>query len=295
MQMDVDKDPLDSHSTRHPPLLSARSPSPQSLSSSEPLRRVQPPPMSRVESPRPASPPRQTSSVPGPLPDAEPPPAHSSPRTDASSPPPSSPQATPKVKMSLKDFAMRKKKQREEEQARAAVLPSDSLPPSGQSGASAAVDPPSSDAARDPNGCEHAARDVAAPRVATENNTSRSDCDVESTDLSSGPTSHPESESSASTKAGIVRAASPGNGHPLPDAATWRVRRFPYIRARSLSVLLQLLLPPPPPPRGSRLAMLSRTACRRRLPTAPDPPTSHRPYQHPCARSRVGRAPFARE
>ncbi|KAH8989042.1 hypothetical protein EDB86DRAFT_2008934 [Lactarius hatsudake] len=212
IQMDVDKDPYDSQSTRHPPLLNARSPSPQSLTSSEPLRRVQPPPMSRVDSPRPASPSRQTSSVPGPLPDAEPPPAPSSPRTDASSPPPSSLQATPKVKMSLKDFAMRKKKQREEEQARGAV-PSDSFPPSGQSGA--CVDPPSSDAARDPNGSEQAARDVVAPRVAIDD-AARSDCDVESTYPSSRPTFHAESEPSASTKVGIVSAAS----RPLPDPAT---------------------------------------------------------------------------
>ncbi|KAH9175710.1 hypothetical protein EDB89DRAFT_277193 [Lactarius sanguifluus] len=141
-------------------------------------------------------------------------PTPSSPCTDASSPPPSSLQATPKVKMSLKDFAMRKKKQREEEQARG-VLPSDSLPPSGQSGASVAHDPPSSDAARDPNGCEQAARDVVAPRVATDD-AARSNCDVESTYLSSRPTFHAESESSASTKARFISAAS----RPPPDLAT---------------------------------------------------------------------------
>ena len=161
IQMDVDPD--------------ARSPSPQSLSSSEPLRRVLPPPMSRVESPSPASPSRQSS---GTLPDAEPPPVHSSPRTTASPPPPPILQAVPKVKMSLKDFAIRKRKQREEEQARAVVLPTDSLSPS---------DPPSSEASRDP---DDSVGDVATPRVAT-----RSKCDVES---------HSESES------GIVRAASPG-------------------------------------------------------------------------------------
>ncbi|KAH8996505.1 hypothetical protein EDB86DRAFT_2829162 [Lactarius hatsudake] len=126
-RMDVDKDPYDSQSTRHPPLLNACSPSPQSLTSSEPLWRVQHPPMSQVDSPRPASPSRQTSSVLGPLSDAEPPPAPSSPRIDASSPSPSL-QAGPKVKMSLKEFAMRKKKEREEEQARGAVLPSAGTP-----------------------------------------------------------------------------------------------------------------------------------------------------------------------
>jgi hypothetical protein len=148
IRMDVDSDLRDSEPTPHCP----RSPSPQSLSSSsEPFRRLQPLPMNRVESP---SPTRQTSSVLRPLPDAEPPPppGPSSPRPVASPPPPPSLQATPKVKISLKDFAMRKK-QREEEQARAAVGP-DSLHPCGQSRTSAASDPPSSDAGRDPDGCE---------------------------------------------------------------------------------------------------------------------------------------------
>ncbi|KAH9060640.1 hypothetical protein EDB87DRAFT_570726 [Lactarius vividus] len=210
IQMDVDKDSCDSQSTRHSPSLNARSP--QSLTSSEPLRREQPPPMSRMDSPRPASPSRQTSSVPGPLPDAEPPQALSSPRTNGSSPPLSSLQAAPKVKMSLKDFAMRKKTQREEVQVRGAVLPSDTLPPSEQSGTGGAHE---EDTVRDPNGCEQAARDVAAPRVASDD-AARSDFDVESIDLSSRPIFHAGSRSSASAKAGIVSAAS----RPLPDPAT---------------------------------------------------------------------------
>jgi hypothetical protein len=205
----------------------ARSPSPQSLSSSEPLRRVLPPPMSRVESPSPASPTRQTSSVPGPLPDAEPPPEHSSPRTTASPPPPPTMQAVPKVKMSLRDFAMRKKKQREEEQARAVVLPLDLLPPSG------AFDPPSSDASRDP---DDAVGDVTTPRMA------RSECDVESTDMHSE-----ESESGAASPGGaatngvlqrLSRTASPP---PSPsdsedsDASTTRMAPPTHPRSFSLS------------------------------------------------------------
>ena len=206
IQMDVDKDLHASDPTQH----RARSPSPRPLSSSEPLRRLQLPPMSREESPSPTPPSRQTSSVPGPLPDAEPPPppAPSSPRTAASPPPPPSPQTTPKVKMSLKDFAMRKKKQREEEQARVVVVPPESLHSRGQSGTSATSDPPS-DPARDRDGCEES-----APTVATDN--TRSDCGVESHGLIVHAES--EAESSASTKAEIALTASTGYGRPLQDA-----------------------------------------------------------------------------
>ena len=210
IQMDVDKDLHDSDPTRH----RVRSPSPRPLSSSEPLQRLHPPPMSREESPSPTPPSRQTSLVPGPLPDAEPPPPPpppppSSPRTAASPPPPSSPQATPKVKMSLKDFAMRRKKQREEEQARAVVVSPESLHSRGQSGASSTSDPPSSDAARDPDGCEEP-----APTAATDN--TRSDCEMELHGLSVHAES--EAESSTPTKAEIVRMTSPRNGRPLQDA-----------------------------------------------------------------------------
>ena len=196
-QMDVDKDLHDPDATPH---RSARSPSPQSLTSSEPLRRVRPPLINRVESPSPTPPSRQTSSVPEALPDAEPPPAHSSPHMAASPPPPPLLQAVPKVKMSLKDFAMRKKKQREEEQARAAVLPPDSSPPPRE----AFDHPPLSDASRDIEGCEHE-EDVATPRA-------RSDCDV-------GLVSHSESESSTS----IVRTATTST--PVPNGVFRRLSR----------------------------------------------------------------------
>ena len=228
IQMDVDNDLRDSEPTPH----RSRSPSPQSLSSSEPFRRLQPLPMSRVESP---SPTRQTSSVLGPLPDAEPPPppGPSSPRPAASSPPPPSPQATPKVKMSLKDFAMRKKKQREEEQARAAVVP-DSLHPCGQSGTSVASDPPSSDAGRDTDGCEQA-----SPGVAADN--ARNVCEVEA----SRPTFHAESESSAPTKAEIVRAASPRRPAAAATSTT------PVTNGNGVLRRLSRAASPPPSPSDS--------------------------------------------
>ncbi|KAF8261831.1 hypothetical protein EI94DRAFT_1745057, partial [Lactarius quietus] len=105
IQMDENEDDL--HADSDPtPRRRTRSPSPQSLlsPSSEPLRRLQsptppPPPLARAPSPSPSSPPPH---------------------------PPLSPQVTPKVKMSLKDFAMRKKKQREEELAWTAVGLADS-------------------------------------------------------------------------------------------------------------------------------------------------------------------------
>ncbi|KAI0262820.1 hypothetical protein BC834DRAFT_971881 [Gloeopeniophorella convolvens] len=116
MPMVVDKDAHDSDLTPRSPSCDVRSPSPQSLATSEPLRRVQSPPHPLVESPRPVSPPQEASSPAEPLPAAEPPPSDS-PLLPASLPPVLPP--VPKVKMSLKDFAMRKKKQREEELARA--------------------------------------------------------------------------------------------------------------------------------------------------------------------------------
>ncbi|KAN0129448.1 hypothetical protein V8E53_012780 [Lactarius tabidus] len=193
VQMDVDfdnnnKDSPCADSDDSDPTLHyyARSPSPSSpqpLTSSEPLRRLQHP-----VSPSPTSSPTHLiASILGALPDAEPPPA--SPASPPSPPPapPLSPQVTPKVKMSLKDFAMRKKKQREEEMAKVTVVSADS--------ASAASDPPSPEAARD------------------HNSAARSECEVQSS-------GHAEPEYSMSTKAEIVRAASPRNARPPPDATT---------------------------------------------------------------------------
>ena len=118
MDQDKDPDPCDSG-----PTPCVRSPSPQSLSSSEPLTRVHCPPKSQVEPLSPASFPHLSLVTPEPLVTSDPPPFV------ASTPPPPK---VPKVKMSLKDFAMRKKKQREEEQARAAALPLSPTPRNGE-------------------------------------------------------------------------------------------------------------------------------------------------------------------
>jgi hypothetical protein len=120
-QMDLDKDPDPCNSG---PIPCVRSLSPQPLSLSEPLR-MQCPPKSLVEPLSPASSPLSLA-APEPLVASEPPLAQSPPLA-ASTP---SPPKVPKVKMSLKDFAMRKKR-REEERARAAALPLSSTPING--------------------------------------------------------------------------------------------------------------------------------------------------------------------
>ena len=118
-QMDLDKDPDPCDSGPTP---CVRSPSPQPLSSSEPLMRVQCPPKSQVEPLSPVSSPHLSLAAPEPVVASDPFPLA------ASTPPP--PKVS-KVKMSLKDFAMRKKKQREEEQARVAALPLSPTPRNG--------------------------------------------------------------------------------------------------------------------------------------------------------------------
>jgi uncharacterized protein len=117
MPMDVDKDPRNSGVTSYPPLWDARSPSPHPLTSLEPLRRVQSPPENQVESPSPTSSPHISLAAPEAPVDPNLPPALSPPPASPTPPP----LPAPKVKMSLKDFAMRRKKQREEELARAAA------------------------------------------------------------------------------------------------------------------------------------------------------------------------------
>jgi uncharacterized protein len=133
MDLDKDSDPCDSGP---PPWV--RSPSPQPLCSSEPLTRVPCLSKSQVESLSPASSPYLSLDAPEQLVASDPPPAQSPPLAAST---PSLPKI-PKVKMSLKDFAMRKKKQREEEQARAAALP---LSPTPRNGGPVDVVPPDSD------------------------------------------------------------------------------------------------------------------------------------------------------
>ena len=159
MQMDLDKDPDPSDSGATPRI---RSPSPQPLSSSEPLTRVQSPPKSRVEPLSPASSPH-LSLAREPLVDPDPPQAQSPPLA-ASTP---SSLKVPKVKMSLKDFAMRKKKQREEELARAAAVP-----PTSRNGGYVDISPDSDqslDAARSPGitdgASEASTQDMDTPRA----------------------------------------------------------------------------------------------------------------------------------
>lgn len=136
MHIDTAKDPHDSGLTPCSPPLSVRSSSPQSLASSESLRRVQSPPHSR-ESPTPASSSHRSLGAPGSLVDSDPPPAPPPPLAASMAPVP----VPAKVKMSLKDFAMRKKKQREEERARAAALPPEPMSKFGESMAVVASDP----------------------------------------------------------------------------------------------------------------------------------------------------------
>ncbi|KAI0248958.1 hypothetical protein BJV78DRAFT_1363231 [Lactifluus subvellereus] len=158
-QMDVDKDACNSSQIQHTPLQTTRSPSPQTLTSSEPLRRVPSPVQSGVVSPCSASAPPQSPAFPEPVVDAEPPPAQSPPCTPTAPAPPA-----PKVKMSLKDFAMRKKKQREEELARAAALPPDCESGSRQPAGVATSNSPV-EATCNPCGSDG---DVATSRVPTE-------------------------------------------------------------------------------------------------------------------------------
>lgn len=159
-QMDLDKDP---DACDWGPTPCVRSPSPQPLSSSEPLTRVQCPPMSQVEPLSPASSPHMSLATPEP---SDRPPEQSPPLV-ALTPP------APKVKMSLRDFAMRKKKQREEEQARAAALP---LSPTPRNGGPVDVVSPDSDPPLNTaenlgitNGASEAtASENATPRMTTE-------------------------------------------------------------------------------------------------------------------------------
>ena len=163
-QMDVDKDPCDSVVSPCPPPWDIRSPSPQSLASSEPLRRVSSPTKSEVESPSLTSSPHPCLVAPEVLLDSDPPPAQSPPPKVPTPPPP----PVPKVKMSLKDFALRRKKQREEELARAAAQPPD---PTARNGGP--VDVVVSDATLDvacspgviDGGDEVTGSDIATPRV----------------------------------------------------------------------------------------------------------------------------------
>ena len=160
MDLDLDPDPCDSDPTPR-----VRSPSPQPLSSSEPFTRVQSSPKSQVEPLSPASSPHLSPAAPEPLVDPDPPRARSPPLA-ALTP---SPLKVPKVKMSLKDFAMRKKKQREEELARATALPPS---PASRNGESVDVSPDSDqslDPARNPGvsdgSSEASAEETATPRA----------------------------------------------------------------------------------------------------------------------------------
>jgi len=155
--LDEDPDPSDSG-----PTPCVRSPSPQPLSSSEPLTRLQSSPKSQIDPLSPASSPHRSPAAPAPLVDPDPPRARSPPLA-ASTP---SPLKVPKVKMSLKDFAMRKKKQREEELARVTALPPS---PTSRNGGSVDVSPDSdqsSDSARNP-GVTDGANEASAQEMAT--------------------------------------------------------------------------------------------------------------------------------
>ncbi|KAF8261837.1 hypothetical protein EI94DRAFT_1745077 [Lactarius quietus] len=212
IQMDENEDDLraDSDPT---PRRRTRSPSPQSLlsPSSEPLRRLPsptppPPPLARAPSPSPSSPPPH---------------------------PPLSPQVTPKVKMSLKDFAMRKKKQREEELARTAVGPADSdeahdLNGIGPTQTRSDCEPTSSStSATNGNGI---LRRVSRSRTASPPPSPSEDSeDSEAGGASmprSAPPTHPRSfslssSSSSSTTTVASTSAAPGP-HRLPPSSTYR-------------------------------------------------------------------------
>jgi uncharacterized protein len=139
VQMDVDKDPRDAGVIPCSPLRDARSPSPQPLTYFEPLRRMQSPPRNQVDSPPSLTSPSHLSlAAPEASEDPDLPPALSPPPASPTPPP----LPTPKVKMSLKDFAMRRKKQREEELARAAAQSPDLLSRNGRSVDSVASNAP---------------------------------------------------------------------------------------------------------------------------------------------------------
>jgi uncharacterized protein len=219
MDMDEDPDPCDSGPTPR-----VRSPSPQPLSSSEPLTREGSRPKNPVE---PLSP-TLSVATPGPSVESDPPPTHSPPLV-ASSPPPLK---VPKVKMSLKDFAMRKKKQREEELARAAALPPS---PTLRNGGSVDVSP-DSDPPLDParnfgitdGASETSSQDTATPRVSiavidsvaepTVLRRSATDMDHEPSLYSLPQISDVHFDTSlASTLAEIAQVIPPGKGCQLQD------------------------------------------------------------------------------
>lgn len=220
MQMDIDQDACNSGQIQHTPPQSARSPSPQTLASSEPLRRVPSPVQSEVVSPCPAP---ASPAFPEPVVDAEPPQAQSPPRAPTPPPPPA-----PKVKMSLKDFKMRKKKQREEELARAAALSPDCESGSGQTAGVATSSSPV-EATCNPSGSDGA--DVATSMVPTES-VGAMDCVADAVVLPE-PAALVESESSlynlhqtngvhftsslSSTRAELVHAIPIGKESQLQD------------------------------------------------------------------------------
>ena len=211
MVLDKDPDPCDSDPTPH-----VRSPSPQPLSSSEPLTRVKSPPMSQVEPLSPPSSQHLSPAAPEPLATSDLPPAQS-PLPAASTPP--SPKV-PKVKMSLKDFAMRKKKQRELEQARAVTLP---LSPTSRNEGPVDVVSPDSD----PPLNAHCASELTAPDSVAMESIGGIDNGAEPTVLceSTEPSlySLPQingvhlDTSLASTLAEIAHVIPPGKGCQLQD------------------------------------------------------------------------------
>ena len=223
IQMDLDRDPDPCDSGPTP---CVRSPSPQPLNSFEPLTRVQCPPESQVGPLSPTSSPHLSLAAPEPLVASDPLPAQSPPLA-ASMP---SPPSVPKVKMSLKDFAMRKKKQREEEQARAAVLP---LSPTPRNGGPVDVVSPDSDPPLNAAN-SHGAIDGASETMALDGATPR--VTIESvTGIDSGPEPTVLRESNlyslpqingvhldtslASTLAEIAQVIPPGKGCQLQDDA----------------------------------------------------------------------------
>ncbi len=221
MDLDKDPDPCDSGPT---PCI--RSPSPQPLSSSEPLTRVRCSPKSQIEPLSPASSHHLSLAAPEPWVASDPPSAQSPPLGASTPPPP----RVPKVKMSLKDFAMRKKKQREE-QARAAALP---LSPTSRNGGPVDIvstDPdPVLNAAKSPGvtdgASEATAPESVTPTVATEF-AAAIDSDAEPTVVCGSTESSLYSlpqingvhldTSLASTLAEIAQVISPGKGCHLQD------------------------------------------------------------------------------
>ena len=215
MALDKDPDPCDLDPTPY-----VRSPSPQPLSSSEPLTRVQCPRMSQVEPLSPSSSHHLSLAAPASLVASDlplaqsPPPAASTPRSPK----------VPKVKMSLKDFAMRKKKQRELEQAREATLP---LSPTSRNGGPVDVVSPDSDpplnahCASEPTSPDNSTPSVAMESVGGIDNGAEPTVLRESTETSLY--SLPQingvhlDTSLASTLAEIAQVIPPGKGCQLQD------------------------------------------------------------------------------